>query len=59
MVSLLPFYGLRKQGTNKMNSLAQYHPPWVAEKAETLVISYNHRTSFAARDRETHEWVIT
>jgi len=55
MVSLLSFYGLRKQGTNKMNSLAQYHPTWVAEKAETLDIGYSHRTFFTARERETNE----
>lgn len=58
MVSLLSFYGLRKQATNQMNSLAQYHPAWVAEKAETLVIGYRHRTFFTARDRETNEQVI-
>lgn len=55
MVSLLSFYGLRKQGTNKMNSLAQYQLTWEAERAETLVIGYSHRTFFTASTRETNE----
>lgn len=58
MVSLLLFYGLREQGTDKINSLAHYHPTWVAEKAETLVTGYSHRTFFTDRDRETNECII-
>lgn len=54
MVSLFSFYGIRKQGTNKMNSLVQYHPTWVSKKAEIPITVHNHGTALLQRG-ETSE----
>lgn len=54
MVSLLEFYGLKKQGTNKRNSLAKHNPTLVAEK-QRPVIGYSHRTSVLKTGRQISE----